>query len=171
MFITPLTLVYDDFKDRVIILQLAFDVIWMIGIGLTFLTTSYSDRNLSSIAKSYLRSGLFFIDLFSTVPAMVTLEKNNLMSFFKFLRLIRFSSMFTPFLRLMKFSLTWMSSYQINDSFELLVIFFAVFMTAHMSACVWIYLGHYEDDLPVEDRHTWRFNGDFGSDFEGYSKE
>lgn len=96
---------------------------------------------------------------------MVTLEKNNLMSWFKFLRLIRFSSMFTPILRLMKFTLKWMSTYQINDTFELLVIFFGVIMTAHMSACIWIYLGHYEDDLPIEDRNTWRFNPDFGSDF------
>ena len=102
MFITPLTLVYTDFKDRVILLQLVFDFIWMVGIALNFCTASAKNRKLKTIAKHYITSGLFFIDTLSTIPAMVTLEKNNAMSFFKFLRLVRFSDMFNPFRRLMR---------------------------------------------------------------------
>ena len=30
---------------------------------------------------------------------------------------------------------------------------------AHISACFWLYLGHIEDHLPIEDRHTWLYNG------------
>ena len=102
---------------------------------------------------------------------MITLERKAAMSFFKFLRLVRFSAMFNPFKRVIGAIMRCFgkSSFQINDVFDLIVIFMAVVMIAHMSACVWIYLGHIEDYLPEEERHTWRFNQDFGSDFAGYN--
>ena len=170
MFITPLTLVDEDFRGKVQVLQLTFDVIWMAGIALRFCTASAQHRTLPAIAKQYFKSGLFFIDFLSTAPAMVTREENNAMACFKFLRLVRFSAMFTPFRRLMAATMPWKSSFQINDSFELLVIFSAVVLIAHMSACMWIFLGHVEDHLDKADRHTWRFNADFGADFDGYSR-
>ena len=37
----------------------------------------------------------------------------------------------------------------------------AVIMVAHMSACAWIYLGHIQDDFPLFERNTWRYNKDF----------
>ena len=33
-----------------------------------------------------------------------------------------------------------------------------------MSACMWIYLGHIEDDLAIEERLTWRFNPNLKED-------
>ena len=168
MYITPLTLVFDQFKADVIYLQLVFDFIWIIGIILTFFTASAKHRTLQTIAKQYLISGLFFIDIISTMPGVLTLEKNNAMSLFKFLRLVRFSDMFNPVLRLMRVLMPQKSSFEIADTFELLVIFSAVVLIAHMSACMWIFLGHWDDHLPLEDRHTWRFNQAFGADFAGY---
>ena len=142
MFITPLTLVYDEFKDRMILLQLIFDCIWVVGIGLSFVTTTNKSKTLKDIAFEYFVSGLFFIDIISTVPAMVTLERNNMVSFCKFLRLIRFSAMFNPFYRIIECVFSWKSTFEIHDIFSLLVIFAAVAVIAHMSACMWIYLGH-----------------------------
>ena len=49
----------------------------------------------------------------------------------------------------------------IRDFFQLLVIFMAVVLIAHMSACIWIYLGHIQDDLDLSQRNTWRYNEDF----------
>ena len=90
------------------------------------------------------------------------------MSFFKFLRLARYKNMFNPFRTIAKYLMPWKSTFQLDDLFDLIVIFFTVLMISHMSACYWIYLGHVEDHLPQIERHTWRFNSDFGSDFEGY---
>ena len=113
----------------------------------------------------YIKSGIFFIDVISTVPAMITLEKNNAMSFFKFLRLVRYKNMFNPFRKLLNFLMPGRSTFQRDDFFDLIVILFTVLMIAHMSACTWIFLGHIEDHLPENERHTWRFNSGFGSDF------
>ena len=142
MFITPLALVDENFRAKVQYLQLTFDIIWMIGIALRFCTASAQHRTLSAIVKQYFKSGLFFIDFLSTAPAMITREQKPAMTFFRFLRLVRFSAMFTPFRRLMAFAMPWKSSFQITDAFELLLIFSAVVLIAHMSACVWIFLGH-----------------------------
>ena len=52
----------------------------------------------------------------------------------------------------------------------MLVIFSAVVLIAHMSACMWIFLGHVEDWKDEDERHTWRFNKSFGEDFKGYNR-
>ena len=45
----------------------------------------------------------------------------------------------------------------------------AVVMIAHMSACMWIYLGHIKDALPIAERDTWRYNEDF-LDYNGFQE-
>ena len=162
IFITPLTLVYDEFKTKIQWYEVGFDCIWVIGIFLNFFTATRKSSTLGAIACDYIKSGLFFIDSISTLPALITLEDNKYMQFFKFLRLVRFQAMFRPVLRLMQLCLrNRMSQFQIRDLFQLLIIFMAVVMIAHMSACMWIYLGHIEDDLPLPERDTWRYNEDF----------
>ena len=129
---------------------------------MTFFTATPKARTLGPIACDYIKSGLFFIDILSTLPALITLESKKSMQFFKFLRLFRFKAMFRPVLRLMQCCCRQrMSQFQIRDFFQLLVIFMAVVLVAHMSACIWIYLGHMQDDLDLPDRNTWRYNEDF----------
>ena len=70
--------------------------------------------------------------------------------------------MFQPVYRLMRFSCkSRFPKFVIRDFFQLLVIFMAVVLIAHMSACIWIYLGHIQDDLDLSQRNTWRYNEDF----------
>ena len=89
------------------------------------------------------------------------------MQFCKFLRLIRFSDIFIPFYKFMQFVMPWKSSFQIHDILSLLIILSAVIIIAHNAACLWIHLGHIEDDQPIENRHTWRFNN---ADFEDFTQ-
>lgn len=101
MIITPLTLVFADFKAKVIVLQLILDTMWLIGIGLNFVSADAKHKTFREISMKYLKSGLFMIDFLSVFPALITLEKINSMSMLKFLRLHRFSEMFNPVKRLM----------------------------------------------------------------------
>ena len=105
IFITPLTLVYEEFHTKIRWYEVGFDCIWVVGIILNFFTATRKSSTLGSIAWDYIKSGLFFIDSISTLPALITLEDNKYMQFFKFLRLVRFHAMFMPVLRLMKFCL------------------------------------------------------------------
>ena len=142
MFITPLVLVFEEVKEVMIVPQLIFDSIWCIGIIMNFIIADKVNYTFRNIAIKYICSGRFFIDLLSTIPAMITLEQESYVQFFKFLRLIYFQDMFRPLKRLMKLILPNKSTFEIDDMFSLTVIFAAMIMIAHMSACIWIYLGH-----------------------------
>ena len=181
MFITPLVLVFDEVKEVMIVPQLVFDSIWCIGIILNFIIADKGNYTFKEIALKYLKSGRFFIDALSTLPAMFTLEQNGYVQFLKFLRLIHFQHMFMPLKKLMKLILPNKSTFEIDDIFGLTVIFAAMIMIAHMSACMWIYLGHIQDQLagawefdegaggllwkddPSQPgiRETWLMNSDF----------
>ena len=112
---TPLSMTYESYKEKVICVELIMDFIWLLSIGIRFITTSGGNKTVKDIALNYLR-GMFFIDVISVVPALVTMERVNAALFFKFLRLIRFAEMFTPFKRLMRFLMPWRTTFQINDT-------------------------------------------------------
>ena len=96
MVITPLQIIYEEIAAEVIKVQLVFDVILLLGIVLRFFTENGSNKTLATIAKSYVKSSSFVIDIFSVIPSLITREKNNTIQCLKFLRLLRFSSMFNP---------------------------------------------------------------------------
>ena len=90
MFITPLVLVFTEVKEVMIVPQLVFDSIWCIGIIMNFIIADKVNFTFKKIATKYICSGRFFIDLLSTLPAMITLEQMSAVQFCKFLRLIYF---------------------------------------------------------------------------------
>ena len=96
MVITPLQIIYEEISADVIQIQLVFDVILLSGIVLRFFTENGDNRSLVTIAKSYIKSTSFAIDIFSVIPSLITREENNTIQCLKFLRLLRFSSMFNP---------------------------------------------------------------------------
>ena len=96
MVITPLQIIYEEISAEVIKVQLVFDVILLLGIVLRFFTENGSNQTLATIAKSYVKSSSFMIDIFSVIPSLITREENNTIQCLKFLRLLRFSSMFNP---------------------------------------------------------------------------
>ena len=96
MVITPLQIIYEEIAAEVIKVQLVFDVILLLGIVLRFFTENGSNQTLATIAKSYVKSSSFMIDIFSVIPSLITREENNTIQCLKFLRLLRFSSMFNP---------------------------------------------------------------------------
>ena len=158
MFITPLVLIFDNVRDMFIIPQLIFDSIWCVGIVMSFVLADKVNVTFKQIAKKYLVSGRFFIDVLSTLPAMLSGETVRMWQFLKFLRLIYFLDMFHPLKRLMKLVLPHKSTFEIDDMFSLSVIFAAMIMIAHMSACMWIYLGHVQDHL----KGNWEDDGEGG---------
>ena len=96
MVITPLQIIHQEISAELIKVQLVFDVILLAGIFLRFFTENGNNRSLGTIAKGYIKSISFPIDIFSVIPSLITREENNTVQCLKFLRLAKFSSMFNP---------------------------------------------------------------------------
>lgn len=75
MFITPLVLVYDEVSNFFIVPQLVIDSIWCLGIVMSFVAADKAHTTFKQIAQKYIYSGRFFIDVLSTLPAMLSLEQ------------------------------------------------------------------------------------------------
>ena len=74
MFITPLVLVYTEVRDLFITPQLVIDSIWCVGIVMSFVAADKANTTFKQISTKYLKSGRFFIDVLSTLPAMISGE-------------------------------------------------------------------------------------------------
>ena len=96
MVITPLQIIHQEISAELIKVQLVFDVILLAGIVMRFFTENGNNRSLGTIAKGYIKSVSFVIDIFSVIPSLITREENNTVQCLKFLRLLKFSSMFNP---------------------------------------------------------------------------
>ena len=72
MVITPLQIIYEVRNAELIKVQLVFDVILLAGIVLRFFTENGGNRSLGAIAKGYIKSASFMIDIFSVIPSLIT---------------------------------------------------------------------------------------------------
>lgn len=147
LILTPLIFIMKDrepeFKDGVLWIEWIADISWSIEIILNFFTTDGSNRTFKDISKNYL-SFYFWFDIAATIPPMIYLQENELVNTLKFLRLVHLFEMFTPFRRLINYCMTDSIEQKRSNLFQLILLFAAVLLFGHLSACLWIYLG----DLP-----------------------
>ena len=99
LIITPVAFVFHETAGETAIvagLEWIVDIAWSIEILMSFITADFNNRTFKSIACDYLKFW-FWIDALSTFPAMVFYQKQRYVNLLKFLRILHFFELFSPF--------------------------------------------------------------------------
>lgn len=155
MMIIPLSqMVYQEQKDYEMPVNLAINTFWTLDIGLTFLTTTAEDGeltlNLAEIAMKYARSWLF-MDLLMVLPEWLAIALSSSRAGFALLRILKFFRALR-LLRLVKFEsiiqkqLRRINSENLLHLFHLLRLIFSFLILNHLTACCWYYIGRTTGD-------------------------
>jgi len=73
IFITPIFIVFEDYMVRVRTVEFILDLIYCADIIRKFFTADHGEKDLKKVLKRKLFSPLF-LDLVTTIPALVTFE-------------------------------------------------------------------------------------------------
>lgn len=103
MVVTPVAMVFPTLRNDVKFFEWMTDCSWSVEIILCFVKADEHNTGFLAIATNYLKF-YFIFDILATVPPMATGQKNVLVNFLKFLRLVHFQDMFKPF----ELFLNWM---------------------------------------------------------------
>lgn len=145
-FLVPLYLVDTDQQEQLKEILLYCDLVWMVGIFMQFFMADTNNLTFRQISKNYLTSGLFMIDIVSTLPTLITNFTGEASfqyaCYLKFTRLVRFTVMFMPFKRLMRAVFSKLTQFQIDTSFNFFLIICFTILATHIFACFWISLGN-----------------------------
>ena len=103
LIIFPVLFVWPDAKGNFTdLLEWAVDVTWSFEILIKFISADFHNRTLKATIRSYLKFW-FWIDAASTIPAMIYYQKNEYANLSKFLRILHFFDLFSPFRLLLEF--------------------------------------------------------------------
>lgn len=162
-------MVFPEFKASTSSVELIIDIVWTFDICLKFLRPKLGVRKptMKSVAKSYVLEGSFFIDLIATVPPMITGEKYTSINFLKYLRMWHYFTMMFPVKALLILLNPNSNSKKIKNIFDFMVLILTILLLAHFMACIWIFLGKQDNELPAEERQSWALHPD--SDFIDYT--
>ncbi|CDW90866.1 cation channel family protein [Stylonychia lemnae] len=100
--------------------------------------------------------GYFIFDFLSVVPSYISYESKSLY-IFKLARFVHTNRLFSLFkFILVKFLLNrGYNRMKVQDYASLLTLMIFVIFITHILACIWIYFGRFDDQLPRERRKTW----------------
>ena len=141
LIITPVAIVfYQEVGDRTDILEWIIDVIWTVEIIRRFFTADFNNKTFKDIATDYLKFW-FWVDALSTFPPMIYLQNNRYINILKFLRILHFFELFSPFLLILEYAMKDAIRKEVENIFSLLKLFSSSVLAAHLSACLWVFIG------------------------------
>eukprot|EP01084_Bolivina_argentea_P160056 278752_1 len=148
------------------IIALTIDILLLIDILITY-RTAYFDKwdrlrliiDECQIAKRYI-IGWFFIDLFTSLPFEFMLPGKGIVKFVKVLRVFRFIRIIKilRLFKMIKYFDGFMSQFVIREVLvvlKFLKIFALMILFAHISACIWFYVGR----MTIKTTKYWSPNG------------
>lgn len=79
--------------------------------------------------------------------------------YFDMIRILRFRNVLDPVFYLIE-AYNSTGSKRIEQLETIIYVFFAFVTLGHLSACVWLYFGRMDEDLPPEERESWLYVND-----------
>mmetsp|Transcript_51240 Transcript_51240/g.70370 ORF Transcript_51240/g.70370 Transcript_51240/m.70370 type:complete len:272 (-) Transcript_51240:2283-3098(-) len=158
LFVTPFTLVFTTYSEKVQYFELFVDTAFSLDIIFNFFKIPYGQKDLRKIQRDYL-FGFFIFDCGAAIPGLVTLEDNDTASYFKLLRLVHWNRFFKQLnIIFEKVLLNWLSynRQKVSEIVSLVKLLVFVLLATHIIACLWIVFGRLEGG--------WVLNGDLLSD-------
>jgi hypothetical protein len=170
LIITPVGIVfYEEIGDSTDILEWVVDIAWTVEILLAFITPNFNNRTFKEISRNYLKFW-FWIDALATFPAMYYLQNSRLVNLLKFLRLLHFFELFSPFLLIIEYIMKDAIRKKIENTYSLVKLFAGAILLGHFAACFWVFLGKLdekgwvsvlEDPVNGDSEGQWQTYGAF----------
>jgi len=172
MTVTPIGLVFPTAKEHLMLVEWFVDISCAIEIMLCFFRANDTCNTFQEIAKDYVHSGVFFYDFFATFPSLITMQRYNAVNSLKFLRLSHFSTLFYPMILILKVSLPNSNTHKVTNIYNFAILISSIMLFAHFFACIWIYIGFLDKELPPEERTSWLMHpkSDFVNEEDGQVK-
>jgi membrane-associated phospholipid phosphatase len=156
----PLLVIFDidDCEDQYNNLKhicIAVDIMWCFKM-FTSCLMAYPDAFSIKESLLYYGSGELAFDLISTLPQMIFWYSNSAWCFFSMVRMVYFFQMLKPIGDLMRVTVFRLfTQHRFDKMWDFLSLFIFILILAHLCACLWIYLGKMDENLPAEERTTW----------------
>ena len=177
---TPLVIAFhhDLYGDETndtnwVVLDVINNSLWLIAffINLNRVDSVMKIITFEETAWAYLVSPFLIPDAICLIMStiLIGVDETKYAKFFEILRLFHFQEMLYP--------LNLLVSYFVNSGQKrertiqsVFRVFIAFLLIGHLFACIWIYLGFWENDRPIEERDTWLFQNDFDGTKEGNTR-
>jgi len=152
-----------------LVLELVINSFWLISFFINLNRVDFLRKITSfrSTFLAYLRSWLV-LDLIALVGSVTSafMGEFRYAKYFDLIRLLRFQYVLYPvYLCVEKNTTTGQK--RIVQTKSLIFVFFAFITLGHLAACLWIYYGRMDEDLPPDERQSWLFVNDLTGEGEG----
>ena len=138
--------------------------LWLVAFFINCNRVDYSRKivTFKDTVGAYLASPFLIPDALVLIMSvtLILADEPKYAKYFELIRLAHFNEALFP-VNWLVLSVTNSGAKRAAQIKSLIRVFYAFVMLGHLFACMWIVLGFWHDDKPIEERDTWLYVNDF----------